>query len=30
VPTHEVNAILDFDAGVLFDALDLAVAGSTA
>jgi MoaA/NifB/PqqE/SkfB family radical SAM enzyme len=25
VPTHEVNRILDFDVGVLFDALDLAV-----
>jgi MoaA/NifB/PqqE/SkfB family radical SAM enzyme len=25
VPTHEVNRILDFDAGVLFDALALAV-----
>jgi MoaA/NifB/PqqE/SkfB family radical SAM enzyme len=28
VPTHEVNRILDFDVGVLFDALDLAVAPS--
>jgi MoaA/NifB/PqqE/SkfB family radical SAM enzyme len=27
VPTHEVNAILDLDAGVLFDALDLALSG---
>jgi MoaA/NifB/PqqE/SkfB family radical SAM enzyme len=27
VPTHEVNAILDFDAGVLFDALRLALTG---
>ncbi len=26
VPTHEVNRILDFEAGVLFDALDLAIA----
>lgn len=30
VPSHEVNHILDFDAGVLFDALDLVIGRSAA